>query len=97
MSEPPLIDGSLDEAAWLQTVPTSDFTQSRPYPNTEATHRTVLRIGYDDQNLYVGAILFDPAPDSILQQLSVRDRVEIRTSLAFGSAPTTTASTPWRL
>ena len=76
MFEPPVIDGSLDEAAWLQTVPTSDFTQSRPYPNTEATHRTVLRIGYDDQNLYVGAILFDPAPDSILQQLSVRDRVE---------------------
>ena len=40
------------------------------------THRTEVWIAYDDDNLYIGAQMHDTAPDSILQQLSVRDRVD---------------------
>ena len=76
VAERPVIDGLLDEAIW-QTMPSAQhFTQSRPFPQSEPTHRTEVWIAYDDQNLYVAAQMHDPAPDSILQQLSVRDRVE---------------------
>ena len=91
----PVIDGRLDEALWRTSPSATHFTQSRPYPQSLPTHRTEVWIAYDDQNLYIAAQMYDPAPDSILQQLSVRDRVENSDGLAFGSAPTTTASTPW--
>ena len=73
---PPVIDGRLDESLWLTAPCATNFTQSRPYPRSAPTHRTEVWIAYDDQNLYVGAQMYDPAPDSILQQLSVRDQVE---------------------
>ena len=73
---PPVIDGRLDESLWLTAPCATNFTQSRPHPRSAPTHRTEVWIAYDDQNLYVGAQMYDPAPDSILQQLSVRDQVE---------------------
>ena len=72
----PVIDGRLDEALWRTLPSATHFTQSRPYPQSLPTHRTEVWIAYDDQNLYIAAQMYDPAPDSILQQLSVRDRVE---------------------
>ena len=76
VAERPVIDGLLDETIWRTTPSAQHFTQSRPFPQSEPTHRTEVWIAYDDQNLYVAAQMHDPAPDSILQQLSVRDRVE---------------------
>ena len=76
VAERPVIDGLLDEAIWRTMPSAQHFTQSRPFPQSEPTHRTEVWIAYDDQNLYVAAQMHDPAPDSILQQLSVRDRVE---------------------
>ncbi|MEE2918764.1 MAG: DUF5916 domain-containing protein [Bacteroidota bacterium] len=73
---PPVIDGKLDDAVWRTKPGATNFTQNRPFPQSAPTHRTEVWIAYDDQNLYVGAQMHDPAPDSILQQLSVRDRVE---------------------
>ena len=73
---PPVVDGLLEESIWETASFASNFTQSRPYPRSAPTHRTEVWIAYDDQNLYVAAQMHDPAPDSILQQLSVRDRVE---------------------
>ena len=76
VSSPPEVDGILDEALWRTSPSATNFTQSRPYPNSVPTHRTEVWVAYDDQNLYVAAQMHDPAPDSILQQLSQRDRVE---------------------
>ena len=92
---PPVIDGRLDESLWLTAPCATNFTQSRPYPRSAPTHRTEVWIAYDDQNLYVGAQMYDPAPDSILQQLSVRDQVENSDEFGIWFSPTTTASTPW--
>ena len=73
---PPQLDGLLHEDIW-QTAPSAKhFTQSRPFPQSAPTHRTQVWIAYDDQNLYIAAQMHDTAPDSILQQLSVRDQVE---------------------
>ena len=73
---PPTVDGLLDESAWRTAPSATNFTQNRPTPQSVPTHRTEVWIAYDDQNLYIAAQMHDLAPDSILQQLSVRDRVE---------------------
>ena len=73
---PPQLDGLLQEDIWRTVPSATNFTQSRPFPQSAPTHRTEVWIAYDDQNLYIAAQLHDTAPDSILQQLSVRDQVE---------------------
>ena len=76
VDEPPVVDGLLMESIWQTEPSAKNFTQSRPFPQSAPTHETEVWIAFDDQNLYVAAMMYDPAPDSILQQLSVRDRVE---------------------
>ena len=73
---PPAIDGALNDVAWRTDPSATQFTQNRPFPRSAPTHRTEVWIAYDDDNLYIGAQMHDTAPDSILQQLSVRDRVD---------------------
>ena len=53
----------------------TDFTQFSPSPLAPASLETEVWIGYDDEALYVVAQLYDASPDSILQQLSERDRL----------------------
>ncbi len=66
VSEPILIDGLLDEAAWSRAVPSRDtWIQTVPDLGMPASQETILRIVYDDEKLYVGAILFDEDPRSL--------------------------------
>ena len=52
-SQAPIIDGYLDDPVW-QTVPAlDDFRQIEPVYGGEPSERTVLRLAYDDNNLYV--------------------------------------------
>jgi len=78
----PQIDGKLDDEAWKNVVPAADFVQLRPYNGKEATQKSVVKFIYDDVALYIGAMLYDTAPDSILTYLSRRD--EIGASDYFG-------------
>ncbi|MBI4541350.1 MAG: carbohydrate binding family 9 domain-containing protein [Gemmatimonadetes bacterium] len=67
------IDGRLDEALWAQAPVASDFIQIQPQAGSPATERTEVRVLYDDEALYVGARLYDSAPDSIVARLARRD------------------------
>ncbi|RAK67121.1 DUF5916 domain-containing protein [Hymenobacter edaphi] len=67
------LDGVLDEAAWQQAPVATDFIQNRPNPGPPERHKTEVRILYDDANLYVGAIMHDVSPDSIMRELGARD------------------------
>ncbi|GAA4381175.1 DUF5916 domain-containing protein [Hymenobacter koreensis] len=67
------LDGVLDEAAWQQAGAATDFIQNRPNPGPPERHKTEVRILYDDANLYVGAIMHDVSPDSILREFTARD------------------------
>lgn len=69
----PKIDGVLDEEAWPSAEPATDFTQFDPINGGPAAFDTEVRVLYDDKALYIGAMMYDPAPDSILHQLSKRD------------------------
>ena len=53
------IDGTLDDAAWAAAPVINEFTQQKPFAGEPATELTEVRILYDDDNLYVGAEMFD--------------------------------------
>jgi hypothetical protein len=67
------LDGVLDEAAWQQAPVATDFIQQRPNPGVPERHKTEVRVLYDDANLYVGAVMHDVSPDSIMRELAARD------------------------
>ena len=67
------IDGVLDEPAWKQAPVATDFIQFEPDNGGQASQRTEVRVLYDNSGLYVGAIMYDTAPDSIRMDLSKRD------------------------
>lgn len=69
------IDGQLDEPEWLMATPGEGFVQTSPHPGQPSAQRTEVRTLYSDVALYVGAILYDTAPDSILQELTDRDNL----------------------
>ncbi|MBN8696138.1 MAG: carbohydrate binding family 9 domain-containing protein [Bacteroidetes bacterium] len=69
----PKIDGVLDEEAWKSAELASDFIQRSPTPGINANKKTEVRIIYDDAAIYIGAMMYDEKPDSILRELTTRD------------------------
>ena len=67
------IDGILDEPCWFTCDSVDDFMQYIPDYNLKPSQRTVIRIGYDNEAVYIGAMMFDTAPDSILTEIGTRD------------------------
>ena len=68
------LDGRLDEAIWTQ-VPGSDaFLQQEPDEGAAPTERTIVRVVYSKDHLYIGVICFDSDPDGILSYQRERDR-----------------------
>ncbi len=75
-----IVDGILDEAVWQKAAPVSNFIQRDPLEGKAATEKTDVRILYDDDDLIIGARLYDTSPDSIIQNLARRD-VQINSDL----------------
>lgn len=63
---PIVIDGVLDDEAWRHAEPLSSFLQSKPQTGRPASEATEVRILYDAENLYVGAMCFDSQPDKLV-------------------------------
>jgi uncharacterized protein DUF5916/cellulose/xylan binding protein with CBM9 domain len=70
---PITMDGVLDEAAWFEATPATDFVQSTPSTGLPATEKTEVRILFDDETLYIGAMLYDSDPEGIIAQQMVQD------------------------
>ena len=74
--EKPVIDGDLNDAIWLKTIDVADkFIQNQPDLGEKSAYRTEVKIVYDDEAIYIGAMLYDDNPDSILTQLTERDEI----------------------
>lgn len=69
----PKIDGVLDDACWMLCDSVDDFVQYLPVYNVAPSQRTVVRIGYDDEAMYISAMMYDTAPDSIFAEIGTRD------------------------
>ena len=68
---PPRIDGVLDDAVWDAAIPVDGFTQIDPEEGRPSRQRTVVRVLYDDDALYVGARLYDDG--QVIGRLGRRD------------------------
>ncbi|MBI4931567.1 MAG: carbohydrate binding family 9 domain-containing protein [Bacteroidetes bacterium] len=69
----PKIDGMLDDEVWKNAQSVSDFIQNSPSEGGKVSQKTEIKILYDNVAIYVGAMLYDTAPDSILHELGNRD------------------------
>ncbi|MCD4736830.1 MAG: carbohydrate binding family 9 domain-containing protein [Bacteroidales bacterium] len=77
ISASPKIDGILNDKIWEDLPAATDFVQLMPYNGRPAGQPSEVKIGYNDYAFYVGAMLYDSSPDSILKELSVRDEINI--------------------
>ena len=75
ISKPVKIDGYLDDDAWRSMEKTGDFITSQPVFGRPSTHKTDVRIAYDNTAIYVCAYMYqDPA--TIRKQLTARDVID---------------------
>ena len=70
----PKIDGVLDDAVWVNAEEAKDFTQFRPTMDVaEKEHqKTIVKMTYDDNAIYIAAYLHD-RPEDIQRQFTSRD------------------------
>jgi hypothetical protein len=73
----PSIDGILNESFWLKAENASGFTMFDPGSgNKEPENRnTIVKVAYDNQAIYIGAILYDDNMEKIPMQFSNRDQI----------------------
>ena len=56
------IDGVLDETDWSLTSVAKDFKQNSPDDTQYADSKTEVRMLFDGENLYVGAVMYGQSP-----------------------------------
>ena len=66
------LDGLLDEDVWGDAIAITDFTQQEPEEGGTPTERTEIRVVFDADDLYIGAILYDD-PNGIIASQRQRD------------------------
>ncbi|WP_373521211.1 DUF5916 domain-containing protein, partial [Aquiflexum sp.] len=59
------LDGKVDEEFWENTEVASNFLMMEPVEGSPASERTIIRVAFDDQYLYIGARFYDSEPDQI--------------------------------
>ncbi len=76
VSSIPIIDGELNDEVWLRTPnEMTDFIQNQPQIGAPSKYKTVVKMVYDNEAVYIGAMMYDENPDSILKQLTIRDDI----------------------
>ncbi len=73
VEEGPRIDGTLDEEVWLAAAMIDDFVQQEPSEGDPATERTVVRLIYDANALYLGVEAYDSQPGGVIATEKRRD------------------------
>ncbi|MCF6279135.1 MAG: carbohydrate binding family 9 domain-containing protein [Flavobacteriaceae bacterium] len=75
VSNPPKIDGELDDDAWKGVEIATDFVMFRPESGTPEPEniKTEVKIIYDDDAIYFGAYLHDDKPEEIPMEFQTRD------------------------
>ncbi|KAF2511844.1 DUF5916 domain-containing protein [Flavobacterium foetidum] len=70
-----IVDGKLNEPVWETAATASNFVNyepdnGKPEPDNQ---KTSIKIVYDNDAIYIGAIMYDDEPDKILKEISQRD------------------------
>ena len=77
-----ILDGILNEDEWRLVSPATNFIQRDPTEGAPSSEKTEVYVIYDDENLYIGAMLFDSDPSGILAYQKRRDQ-SLRTDDRF--------------
>lgn len=72
ITEPPCIDGVLEEACWFRNPGLTDFVEHYPDRGAEPSDSTRIVICYDDNYLYFGCFCYQD-PDSVTARLVPRE------------------------
>ena len=64
-SEDIKLDGKLDDTFWSDVTGISNFLVQEPVEGGEPTEKTTVKVAYDENYLYIGAIFYDSDPDGI--------------------------------
>lgn len=101
ITNPPVINGILDDESWQTGTWAGGFTQNQPYSGRPESQRTEFKILFDENNLYVAIKAYDTCPDSIVNRLTRRDQQDgdlagiiidsfhdLRTGFLFGVSST---------
>ncbi len=75
LSLPVKIDGELNDEAWKQVPAINDFIVSFPHFGQPSTHKTEVKVAYDNDAVYVAAYLYDK-PENIRRQFTSRDNID---------------------
>ncbi len=70
----PLIDARLDDEAWVAARILTDFVQATPDEGAPASQRTEVRVVFDDDNVYIAAVLYETDPGAIIANVLKRDQ-----------------------
>ena len=85
VNEPISIDGVIEEPFYRNTRSISEFVQTVPENNGQPTQRTEAWIGFDDDNVYVSAKIYDTeGPDGWIANEMRRDSNQLRLNDNFG-------------
>jgi hypothetical protein len=83
ISQQPKVDGQLNEQVWTEASYSGEFTEYEPFNGRPSTYRSKVTILYDDNAIYVGAILMDQQRSELLLELGKRDETMEINSDAF--------------
>ncbi len=75
VDRPIMLSGKLDDPLWQQAEDLELSYEITPGENTPAPQKTVVKILYDDHNIYFGFRCFDTEPDQIRANLCERDNI----------------------
>jgi hypothetical protein len=74
VTDGPVLDGNvLGDPVWQAIVPVSEFLQEQPNEGQPASERTEVRVAFTNATLYVGVVLYDRNPESIIVSDARRD------------------------
>jgi hypothetical protein len=78
------IDGKIEESVWQSAPTATDFVMfqpdnGKPIPENK---KTLVKVLYDNNAVYIAALLYDDEPTKILKEITQRD--DFGTSDAFG-------------
>ena len=72
-TQAPVIDGDLSDAVWAKAGVIDGITQVDPDRGQPASQRAVLRVLYDEDNLYFSVYCYDTVPGGITARTRARD------------------------
>jgi hypothetical protein len=73
VTEKIVVDGVLNDSAWMKAPIEFDFTQRDPIEGVDPSERTEIQVAYDDTSIYFAVRMFDKEAPKIVRQLSRRD------------------------